>query len=141
MELREKQKLEAIERMRILKLMKNVIRDFEKKDILYYSKRQNAFFDGVLYWISNEPKFVEIIKSFEEKYGFLVYHAQLSHTGFGDCLTLLYVSNDEREWSTEKESLKNGISCCYVYNLDEDLYNEFGYCGIEPKNGGVTRTC
>lgn len=142
MTLKEKQQAGAIERMTILKLMPNVIKDF-KKGILYYSERQNEFFDGILYWVSNKPKFEQVIKDFEKDYGYLVYHAQLMHTYFGNLLTLLFVSGYENEWEEEKEGLKKGEARSCVITFDhEDSYldREFGSCGIKPKNGGVIRT-
>lgn len=142
MNLKEKQQAEAIKRMKILKLMPNVINDF-KKGVLYYSERQNEFFDGVLYWVSNKPEFEQVIKDFEKDYDYLVYHAQLVHTEFGDWLTLLFVSRYEEEWEEQREYLKKGEDYSCVITFDSDgfyLEQEFGGCGIEPKNGGVTRT-
>lgn len=142
MNLKEKQQAEAIKRMKILGIMPNVIKDF-KKGILYYSERQNEFFDGILYWVSNKPEFEQVIKDFEEDYDYLVYHAQLVHTEFGDWLTLLFVSRYEDDWEEQREYLKKGEDYSCVVAFDTDgfyLEREFGGCGIEPKNGGVTRT-
>ena len=138
---RENQKLEAIRRMKALHLAKNVIKDFEKDNVVYYSERQNKFFDGILYWVSNEPEYVKIIKDFEAKHNALVYHAQLTHTDLGDMLALLFVGEDEKEWSGELELDQGDNSAfSYVVNLNTPEYSEFGCIGIVPKNGGVTRT-
>lgn len=138
--MREKQKQQAVLRMRKLKLSKNVIDDFIENGTIYYSERQNAFFDGILYWLKNENHFVKIVKDFESRAGSLVYHAQLLHTEFGDLLTLLYVSKHESEWEQDIKDLSNEQALAYVRNVNDDLSSEFGYVGIKPKNGGVSRT-
>ena len=137
---REKQKAEAIKRMKALKLMPQVIKDFEKKDKVYYSERQNAFFNAVLYWLDNEKRYVDLVKEFEKKHNALVYHCQLTHLEFGDCLTLLYVSDTEEEWPMDNRLLSEGYPMAYVYNLDDETCSEFGSVGIKPSMGGVART-
>lgn len=132
------QKQEALVRIKMLGLHPNVAKELEK-DIKYYSERQSKLFDGILYWIINNEKFVNAVKEFEEKTNNYVYHAQLTHFEFGDCLALMYVSNNEKEWKREREELAEGNVYCYVVNLDEPNFSEYGYVGIKPKNGGVTR--
>lgn len=138
-DLRQNQKQQAVLRMRELKLSTNVIKDFTDNNTIYYSERQNAIFDGVLYWVSNDPSYVKIIKDFETKHNALVYHAQLVHTQFGDLLSLLYVSKHEEEWKEDLEIIEEGYVIAYVYNLDY-IEGEFGYIGVAPKNGGISRT-
>ena len=94
MTLKEKQKEEALKRMRMLQLLGKVREDFRKSGKVYYSERQNAFFNATLYWVDNEPEFVKIIKDFEKKNNALVYHCQLTHLEYGDNLALLYVSKN-----------------------------------------------
>ena len=83
--LKQLQKQEAIERLKILHdqydLMETVINEFEKKDTVYYSEHHSKV--GILYWASNEEKYVRLMKQFEEEYDALVYHAILSSTPFG----------------------------------------------------------
>ena len=138
---RQKQKQEALKRMQLLKLHKNVINEFKKEDVVYYSERQNRIFDGILYWVSNKPEFVEIIKEFETRHNALVYHAQLTRTTFGDCLTLFYVSQYDEEWQMDLDALKEKEihTCAYVVNLDDPDFSEFGYVGLIRKNGGISR--
>lgn len=134
---KEVQKQEAIKRMRILKLMPQIIKEFEKKDVVYYSERQNKFFSATLYWLTNHQEYVEAVKKFEQETNSLVYHAQLTHTNIGDMLSLLYVSKYEEEWEREKEDLRRGETIAMVINGEiEDM----GYIGLKPSMGGVTRT-
>lgn len=138
--LKEKQKNEALKRMAMLNLMPQVIKDFEKKNKVYYSERQNAFFNAILYWLDNEPNYVEVVKKFEKEHNCLVYHCQLTHMEFGDILSLLYVSDSEEEWEQDKQDLREGYAFSYVINLNYECYNDFGTIGIKPSQGGVLRT-
>lgn len=137
---KEKQKQEALKRMKALKLMKEVIDDFKKNDRIYYSERQNAMFNAVLYWVDNEDNFVELVKRFEEEHNALVYHCQLTHLGYGDCLSLLFVSDCEEDWELEDRQLTNGDVVAWVENLDDSYSSEMGYIGVKPSMGGITRT-
>lgn len=141
MELYEKQKEEALIRLKMLKVDKSVIDGFSKKEpVIFYSERQSSFFDGILYWMSNEESYQETVKTLQEKIGCLVYHAQLCHTDIGDMLTLLYVSNNPDEWEEDKQMLKEKSAFAYVANLSDPDMSVFGDVGIVPKNGGVSRT-
>lgn len=136
-DIRRLQREEALTRLKTLNVSKNVLNDF-KKGVINYSERQNKFFDGILYWVTNEQRFVDAIKSFEADTGALVYHAHLMHTEFGDWLTLLYVGKDSKRWSQDLTDLRKGNVYAYVETFDH--CSEYGYVGIVPKNGGVSRT-
>ena len=61
-------------------------------------------------------------------------------------MTLLYISQYEDDWPTDREDLKNydpryGYSImAYVYNLTNDIFSEFESVCVKPKNGGLIRT-
>jgi len=139
-DINEKMKTEALSRMRSLRLMKQVMDEFEESGTIYYSERQNKIFDGILYYLENEPAFVKLAKELEERHGVLIYHAQLTHTYDGDLLSFLYVSQYEDEWAYEREDMKKGYFMAYVANIQDPMCSEFGTIGIAPRNGGVTRT-
>ena len=138
--LRQKQKREALKRMKMLKLMKEVQDDFENDDRIYYSERQNKFFNAVLYWLDNNEDYVKIVKEFEKKHKALVYHCQLTHMEFGDNLALLYVSQNEEEWEMDRKDLEQGYAFAYVRNLDCEYDSDLGTIGIRPSMGGILRT-
>lgn len=139
--LKEKQRNEAIKRLKALKVMGQVVDAFAKNGTVYYSERQNAIFDAILYFVSNKPEFVKIINDFEKETDALVYHAQLMRFHFGLCLSLLFVSNDETQWQQDNDDLQNyGEQLVYVANLTDPLLSESSYIGIISKNGGVSRT-
>ena len=131
----EKKKTEAVKRMKLLKLLPNVIKEFEDENTLYYSEIM-----GILYWVSNKPEWETYIANFEKKHGVLVYHAEFSRTEFGDCLSLLYVSDHEEEWENDIKALKERCPFTYVWNITASDCSEFGRIGIKPMNGGIKRT-
>ena len=130
----EEQKAEAIKRMKLIKLMPEIIKQFETENVVHYSEAM-----GILYWISNKPEWEKHIKQLESKWNILVYHAELSYLEFGICLTLFYVSSYPEEWDNDKEDLQTGYSCCYVWNIDDDMCSEFGSISFKSMNGGVKR--
>ncbi|MBP5780259.1 MAG: hypothetical protein J6X34_03370 [Clostridia bacterium] len=130
---KEQKKQEALERMKLLSLYPNIIREFEKDGIVNMSEN-----GGYLYWLDDEQR--EYVSDFEEEYNALVYHVIHNYTEVGEMLTFLYVSDDEDEWGYDRDDLKAGYACAYVKNLDEDAFSEFGSVGIKPELGGLIRT-
>ena len=98
-ELKNKQKQEAIERLKILQrnylVHKNVLNVYKENETIYYSENFERFMQGILYWVRNKPQFVEKVKEIEEERNIYVYNCILSHTNFGDILDCLYISADE----------------------------------------------
>lgn len=128
---REMMKQEAIKRMMFLKMHTNTIRDFDNEDIVSYSERI-----GYLYWAN---KYQEIIKSFEKKTGFLVYHLIYSETVYGRLLSVLFVSDNIENWEVENEFLHGLTPYIWCYNLDIPENSEYGTIYIKPNIGGLMR--
>lgn len=128
-----KQKQETIERMRMLKLHGNVIKEFEKEGIINMSEN-----GGFLYWLDSDQQ--EMVDNFEAEHNAVVYHVIHSHTQFGELYALLYVSDDEDEWGYDKDDIKCGRALAYVKNVTDDWCSEFGSIGIKPQFGGLVRT-
>ena len=87
---KEQKKQEALERMKLLSLYPNIIREFEKDGIVNMSEN-----GGFLYWLDDEQK--EFVSDFEEENNALVYHVIHNYTEAGEMLTFLYVSDYEEE--------------------------------------------
>lgn len=138
-ELKVLQKQEAIKRLKVLRVLPQVIKDF-KKGIVYYSEYQNRIFNATLYFVSNNKDYEQAIKDFEDRTGSLVYHAQLTRLEFGTCLALLYVSKNIEEWNADINDLMHGEALAYVDNLSDKDLSELGYIGIKSSMGGITRT-
>ena len=65
--LKEQQKTEALERMKMLKIMGRVCNAFRVSNRVFYSERQNKVFDGILYWLDNEDEYIKIKNAFEKE--------------------------------------------------------------------------
>lgn len=129
---KEERFIEAIERMKMLKLDKPCIEAFTK------GKVWESEGYGVLYEVNDEEQ--ELIYNFEKNHpGCLVYHMIHNVFEFGECYSMLYVSNDIDEWQQDKEDIKDGYAFAYVYNKDCEWCSEFGSIAIRPSFGGLVR--
>ena len=129
----DEKKIEAIERMKLLKIHPNPIREFRDEGLINFSER------GILYWIDNE-EWVNKIHEIEEEYNILVYHAIFNYTEFGDLLSLLYVSDDKDEWELDRADMMDGYVSAYVINMDDPGCSEFGSICVKERFGGLIRT-
>ena len=129
---RQEQKTEAIERMKMLKLHSNPIKEFEIEDVINLSEH-----GGMLYWLNDEQQ--KMVKDFEEKYNAVVYHVIHDYTEFGEMYSFLYVSDSPNEWEYDRDDLEHGIALVYVKNVNDDWCSEFGSIGIRPQFGGLVR--
>ena len=144
---KEQMKAEAVKRLEFLRenkgLMYPVVRSFNKKNPdLYYSERSPL--GGILYWFREDnnvnPEWIKLVKDFEEESGELVYHITHEYTSFGELLDLFIVSDDEDYWEEERERLYDGYAYCYVINLTEPSFSEYGTIGYKVLGGGIVRT-
>lgn len=129
----ENMRKEAIERMKMLKLHPNVIKDFKNGII----NKSEAMF-GSLYWLSDNE--MKMIHEWEEEHDCLVYHVILSRTEFGVLMDFLYVGDDEEEWEYDRQDIECKTIFSYCKNLSYDWCSESGYIGIASVNGGLVRT-
>lgn len=143
-DIKQLQRQEAINRLRLLQtkygLLENVVNEFEKEDVLYYSEYVNKQCPAILYWVSNKEEYTQAIREFEEKHNALVYHAILTRTVFGTLLTLLYVTEEKEVWKEDREQLQEGLPLAYIINLEDDNCSEFGGIQITGVMGGIVRT-
>lgn len=127
-------KTEALERMDILNLHPNVVKEFKEQGVLNYSYSVLGF----LYWLTEETQ--ARVNAFEKETGYLVYHVIEDETSIGRLITFLYVSDDSGEWEQDKQDLREGFALAFVVNADDELCSEFGSVGLKSINGGVVRT-
>lgn len=132
-ELRGRQKTEAIERMKKLKIMPQSIKEFEENGIIYLSGRES-----VLYQLNEEEQ--KMVDELEQNRNALVYHVIRSKTNFGLMYSLLYVSKYDEEWKMDKKDIEGGQAIAYVINMDIPGGAEIGSIGIQPLAGRVIRT-
>ena len=128
----ERKKQEALERMKLLNIYPNAIKEFRQENTVNMSEC------GFLYWLDDEQK--KMVSEFEAEHNALVYHVIHNFTEFGELLTFFYVSDYEEEWKCDRADLKDGYACAYVKNLDEEAFSEFGSIAFKQQFGGLVRT-
>ena len=129
---KEERFIEAIERMKLLKLDKQCIEAFTKGKVW----ESEGF--GALYEINEEEQ--QIIDKFEANHeGCLVYHMIHNKFEFGECYAMLYVSPDIDEWQQDKDYIEKGYVFAYVENVDNPWCSEFGSIAVKPSIGGLVR--
>ena len=129
--MKEKQKAEAIKRMKALKVISGAIEQFEEDNAIMVCE------NGFLYWLDDEQK--KMVKDFEEEYGGMVYMVIHNVTEFGELYSMLYVSQHESEWKMDWEDLEDSIAMAYVKNVSDDFCSEFGCISIRSRFGGIIR--
>lgn len=129
---KEERFIEAIERMKMLKLDKPCIEAFAKGKVW----ESEGF--GALYEVNEEEQ--SYIDEFEKEHeGCLVYHMIHNKFEFGECYSMLYVSKYKDEWQADKNDITNGYALVYVKNVDDDWCSEFGTIAIKSQFGGLVR--
>lgn len=133
----EKRIREIAKRMtRKLGLEGSVVKAFDSKEPrIFYSEDQGGMFQGILYWLDNDERFVEKKNEIEKESGASVWHAVMSHTYIGDMLAFLLIK-DERD----ERDLGEGKAFAYVWNMSDPDLSEYGYVGVRGVNGGASRT-
>lgn len=132
---REEKKAEAIERMKLLNIFSETIKQFKRDGYISISEPPV----GAFFWAEGED--LQRIHNFEESHNALVYLVIRSYTSIGKMDSYLYVSDYRDEWDNDRAGLKNGEALCYVYNHDMPDCSELGYIGIDKTSAaGLRRT-
>lgn len=82
---------------------------------------------------------VNAVNSLQEKCGALAYHIIKTEGQFYTEYSILYVSDNEENWSEDRKELKDGMVLAYVYN-DSYAEGKFDFIRIESENGTLKRT-
>ena len=129
---KEERFIEAIERMKLLKLDNPCIEAFTKGSVW----ESEGY--GALYQLRDNEQ--EIVDKFEASHkDCLVYHMIHNVYEFGECYSILYISPDKEEWEQDKADIKEGYVFAYVENIDDPWCSEFGSIAIKPSFGGLVR--
>lgn len=134
---RDEKKIEAVERMKLLGIYPETIRQFDKDGIVSIS--EPPF--GAYYWA--EEEYLKRIKEFEEKHNALVYTVIRSYfRELGKMDSYLFVSDyKDEEWEMDRNDIQHGQALAWVYNHDEPDFSEFGSIGIKLASAaGLVRT-
>lgn len=138
---KEQQKSEAVKRLKKLGILDQVVAEFENDGVIEYSEPTNigGHKVGALFWLHNNPEWLEMVKEFETKYNSMAYHVIHSYTEFGEMLSILHVSSYPEEWEIDNEDIDDGYAMAYVINLTYPEFSEFGTITIAKASGGLVR--
>ena len=127
----EQLKKEAARRMRELKLLPNIVSDFEKENKLYMSENGHTF---------ELPKNVEeMVRKHEEEFKEKIYHVIHSFSNIGETYEMCYVSPYLEDWNYEKQMMKHNIVYAYVENISAPENSEAGSIGVTNIFGSLMR--
>lgn len=131
---RQKKIDEAVKRMEALGIYSDTIESFKKGKI-------SQSINGFMYWIGEDTEndLAKRIADFEAENNAVVYYVIASNTNFGMLYNLLFVGDNEEEWSFENEDIKDNYVFSYVINVDEPMFSEFGTIVIDQQYGGLVR--
>lgn len=129
-------KAEAVQRMKLLGIFPETIRQFEKDGFVSISMPPI----GAFFWAQDED--LARIKAFEEEHDALVYMVvRTYYEELGKLDSYLFVSDYAEEWGNDRQGLKDGEAFVYVYNHDCEWCSEFGSIGIKRTiAAGLVRT-
>ncbi len=131
----EEKKVEALERMKMLKIFPETVKQFKNDGLISISEPPV----GAFFWVEDEK--LKAIREFEEKHNALVYMVVRTYTTYGKMDSYLFVSDYKEEWEMDREDLAEGIVFTYTVNYDMPDCSEFGSIGIERTVGaGLKRT-
>ena len=130
----EERKAKAIEIMKQMDIYHPYIEEFDKNNQLTFYER------GIGYWVNENSELYQRIKRIENEYDLTVYAITHEFCEFGECYSLLYLSDRKSEWKHAVESDgKKHYAYAYVWNKSDDSCSEFGTIGVKSVFGGITR--
>ena len=134
--MRDKQKAEALARMKLLGIFPETIKQFDRDWKVSISEPPL----GAFYWAEGWD--LDRIEQFEEDHDALVYLVIRSYTTHGKMDDYLYVSKHEEEWEMSREDLEDGYAMSYTINRDYPECSEMGSicfavteCGVIIREG------
>ncbi len=130
----KKQFNEAIERLLIMEKLYKInpnIRKYFSEGKLYYSYITGGIL-GSIDTINYDERYAKIVRAFEEKTSYLVYHVIESD----NAISLLFVSNDCDHWETERPTSSGVLA--QIVNM-ETYENKLGFICLDTIQGALYR--
>lgn len=123
-------KAEAVARMKAMGIYNPIIRDFQAGRVQYYEGPW-----GAGYWLTDAMK--EAVEKFERGGKRLVWGIIRNFLEFGECWSMLYVSDHREEWESDRAELQSGYPMAYVYNATCPDFSELGAIGVKKNIAGT----
>ena len=139
---REEMKVEAMERMKLLGLGKDVIASFEQGQLMVSA---TGFGMDILEPISgfDDPDLSLLVKKTEEEKPLIVFHIIRAEYAMGLSVALLYVWDKPDEWEYEKSLNKKGHLTAFVTQIGDREFKYAPDCGsiwVKAQGGMLVRT-
>jgi hypothetical protein len=131
-----RQKEIAIQCLEKLDIYKPYINKFKSQKTL------PCFFENFGgFWVDQEPELFSKIKEVEHEFGCLVYAVTHELTDFGECWSMLCVTKDAEEVSDVLGTFNSQeyYAFAYVWNVQNEIFSEFGDIVIISRFGGIKR--
>ena len=130
--IREKQKAEAVSRLRQMGIREDVIGAFEKTGTVMFCN--NKQFRPV------DEEMAAEIRQFEREHDATVFLAVRMFTVIADLDALLFVGKHEEEWESARNDLEHGYAMSYSINRDYPERSEMGSIFFRvTKDGAIVR--
>lgn len=134
-QLKVRQRAEAIKRMKLLRLPKEIIEAFRVNGSVHLCARPSGNFLALTEAEAKE------VKAFEQSHGALVFFVTRAVTLFGTLDAYFFVGNDPSEWAYERGDYNEGYAYAYVFNRNNPDCSEFGDIFYShTKSHGIIRT-
>ena len=135
MELREKQKEQALKILKQLDIYRPYIKGFKDKGDVCWFENYAGF------WAYQDEELMAKIREFEQEHNALVYAVSHDYTSYGECFSLLYISQYEEDWDYTIQHIEQNkyYVASYVWNKTDDWCSEFGDIAIISAFGGIKR--
>ena len=132
---REVKKAEAIRWMKILDINEDIVKLFEKHDIVMACSGITGAFIPL-----DDPHLEQQIQDFEQQWDNLVYLVIRTPSIYGWLDSLLFIDNYEDEWGMARRSLKDGYVLSWTINQDHPMCSDMGSIVVErTHSGGLIR--
>ena len=131
---KEQRKQQAEKYLKQLDIYKPYIKGFMEEDNVCFYENFGGF------WAYQEKELSNKIKEIEDKHNCTVYAVTHEYTRFGECYSLMIVTDYPEEWENSLTRDKSTFyAFAYVWNKDDDWCSEFGTIGVKSLGGGIKR--
>lgn len=129
--MREKQKAEAVFRLKLMGIREDVRQKFEEDEVVMLC--ENGVYSPL------PPTMVTEIHQFERERDATVFLVVRMYHIFGTLDAMLYVGKYEEEWEIDQDNIKGGYAMSYCINRDNPDCSEFGSIAFRVTDGIIIR--
>ncbi|MBO0423406.1 hypothetical protein [Enterococcus plantarum] len=132
--------IEAINRMTILDIQKELISDFLLHRTVFCSELASVGILNPCPFVKKyelEEDTLKMIEDFEQEYKCLVYHTIKTLTDTGTIYNLFYVRENKEDWETQQDDIYASLPFVATINFSSPENVEFGQIQVGHLTGGL----